>query len=489
MCSTDIIRAQILCTYKGQQALFFDILKKPYKSRAQDMGDAPIEKDRKSVTLCLLYAQILCHNHFRRNTQPHTKEATMYTKTPAKSHSIARAVTREQRYSSTGEYWYSMNFTKNAKGEKLERAHRENAVCTTDRTEYYAACRALRSGGFVAKVKLDVMMDSDIDVTTFVPVEPTPAPAAAPAQCDQPLVVAYGGGVDSTAMIVGMQARGIRPDAILFADVGAEKEETYAFIKDHMNPWLASVGFPQVVTVRYQAQNFKHYPPYRTLEENCLTNGTLPSEAFGFGSCSQKWKATPQKKWLQQWAPAIAVWARGENIKRAVGYDDSGADKKRSCKSMQIVEKGFDNWYPLQEWHWNREECKRQIALAGLPVPPKSSCFFCPNMQKEEVAALPAEKLRRIVLIEARAKPRLIKIDGLWRTGCKGMKDPSKKRPGRMSDFIREEGLLPAAEIDAIEANAPQELIDRAEQFANGMEIQEWSEVLANIGEGACIAI
>lgn len=347
------------------------------------------------------------------------------------------------------------------------------------------------------------------------------------AATQQPFVVAYGGGVDSTAMIVGLHQRGIRPDAILFADVGAEKAETYDFIANHMNPWLSSVGFPTVVTVTYQAQNFKHYPPYRTLEENCLTNGTLPSEAFGFGSCSQKWKATPQKKWLQQWQPAINAWARGENIKRAVGYDDSGADKKRSCKSMQIVEKGFDNWYPLQEWHWDRAECKRQIALAGLKVPPKSSCFFCPNMNKDEVAALPAESLRRIVLIEARAKPRLeghmdqAQLDagyaqrlakweaagstgkapkrrivgqpglvkGLWRNGVAGKLDASKKRPAMMSEFIRAEGLLPAAEIDAIEANAPQELIDRAEQFANGMEIQEWSEVLANIGEGACIAI
>lgn len=38
-----------------------------------------------------------------------------------------------------------------------------------------------------------------------------PAPKA-------PLVVSYGVGVDSTAMLVAMQQRGIRPDLILFAD-------------------------------------------------------------------------------------------------------------------------------------------------------------------------------------------------------------------------------------------------------------------------------
>ncbi len=35
-----------------------------------------------------------------------------------------------------------------------------------------------------------------------------------------PLVVAYGMGVDSTAMLVGMAARGERPDLVVFAEHG-----------------------------------------------------------------------------------------------------------------------------------------------------------------------------------------------------------------------------------------------------------------------------
>ena len=43
---------------------------------------------------------------------------------------------------------------------------------------------------------------------------------------DCPLVVAYGLGVDSTAMLIEFVCRGIRPDSILFADTGSEKPET-----------------------------------------------------------------------------------------------------------------------------------------------------------------------------------------------------------------------------------------------------------------------
>jgi hypothetical protein len=59
----------------------------------------------------------------------------------------------------------------------------------------------------------------------------------------EPLVVCYGAGRDSTALLVGLWLRGIRPDLILFADVGAEKQATYDYLAI-MNRWLKSVGFP-----------------------------------------------------------------------------------------------------------------------------------------------------------------------------------------------------------------------------------------------------
>lgn len=299
-----------------------------------------------------------------------------------------------------------------------------------------------------------------------------------------PLVASVGLGVDSTAMLVLFKQQGRRPDAILFANTGGEKDETLAFLPV-LNAWCVSVGFPEITVVTYVPQNFKHYPPYYTLEQNCLTNGTLPSEAFGFGSCSIKWKAEPQKKWLQTWQPALDCWAAGGQVIRAIGFDASGADQKRSYAAAKIVDPLFAYWYPLQDAGWDRERCKAEIAKAGLPVPPKSSCFFCPNMSPAEILELDPKYLRRIVMMEARAKPRLRKIQGLWRNGVKGVRDPSKKRPGRMTDFIVERKLLPVAEVLAIEAGAPRELIDRAEAFANGLQVETWDALFGELGGNA----
>ena len=102
---------------------------------------------------------------------------------------------------------------------------------------------------------------------------------------DWPLVIAYGLGVNSTAMLVEFAKRGIRPDLILFADTGGEKPETYAYL-GVVRPFLKRVGFPEMITVRYRPVR----AAYSTLEGQCLHTGTLPSLAYGGKSCSVKYK-------------------------------------------------------------------------------------------------------------------------------------------------------------------------------------------------------
>jgi hypothetical protein len=80
------------------------------------------------------------------------------------------------------------------------------------------------------------------------------------------------------------------------------------------------------------------------------------------------------------------------------------------------------------------EECRRQIAAAGLPVPPKSACFFCPAMPPAELEELCREHpdlARRIAVLELNAAPQLLSVEGLWRKA-------SKKRPGSMVQFLAE---------------------------------------------------
>ncbi|MGE4404392.1 hypothetical protein [Pseudomonas sp.] len=273
-----------------------------------------------------------------------------------------------------------------------------------------------------------------------------------------PTALSYGVGVDSTAMLIELVHQGRKPDLVLTADPGAEKPETYAYL-DLMREWMARHDIEYHV-VRYVTKRFKHFPPYQDLAGSLLTNGCLPSIAFARSSCSLKYKAAPQEAFIKNWQPAIDAWARGDKVIRYIGYDAGKRDGQRYAHAATIQSALFDNQYPLREWQWDRAACEDRIRAEGLPVPPKSSCVFCTAMKPAEVRALPDYWLRMIVLIEARAAPRLRTVEGLWRKS-------TKTRSGRMTDFIREEGLLPESEIDDIIASAPTSLVRFQEKAAH----------------------
>lgn len=265
-----------------------------------------------------------------------------------------------------------------------------------------------------------------------------------------PVIVSYGLGVDSTAVLVGLWKRGIRPDAILFADVGSEQEHTYAYLPV-INEWLRSVGFPEVTVVRYQASRFKH-AYYETLDGNCLANRTLPSLAFGRKSCSLKWKGNPMDRHVETLPIAQQAWERGVKVQRLIGYDCSPADNKRFAHAQTKGEDAKYRYiYPLQVWGLDRADCMTLIASVGLPVPPKSSCFFCPAMKQHEVLALPKDKLIKIVAIEYNAQPNLRIVAGLW-------------RGKRMTDFILVHGLLTQAEVDEIKRQVDEDRMQFAQK-------------------------
>jgi hypothetical protein len=213
-----------------------------------------------------------------------------------------------------------------------------------------------------------------------------------------PLVVSWGGGVNSTAMLIGMMERGIRPNWILFADTGGEKPETYEF-RTRLGSWLFKAGFPPIATVYNDGM-------YGQLETECLEKHTLPSIAFGFKSCSDKYKRRPQEKALRLYFP------NGEQIRMAIGFD-AGESRRATYTETQR----YQYWFPLIEWGWDREKCIEAIGRAGLPVPVKSACFFCPSSKKAEVLALAKEHpdlFARATAMERNAN--LTTIKGLGRS-------------------------------------------------------------------------
>jgi hypothetical protein len=203
-------------------------------------------------------------------------------------------------------------------------------------------------------------------------------------------VLSYGGGTNSTAMLIGCRDRGIEIDYTLFADTGGEKPHTYAHIET-MQVWLREQGMKPITIVR--KENL-------TLEQDCLNRKALPSVAYGFKSCSDHFKLRPQRKYLE----SLGII----NPTKLIGFDMDEPQRAIPIKG---------NRYPLIEWGWGREECVAAIEKEGLPRPGKSACFFCPSSKKAEIKVLRRmypDLAARAVAMEKNAE--LTEVKGLGRS-------------------------------------------------------------------------
>lgn len=92
------------------------------------------------------------------------------------------------------------------------------------------------------------------------------------------------------------------------------------------------------------------------------------------------------------------AWIAGHKVEKLVGFDATedhrtfptgGAGKNVAPdRELPHFRDRYTMRYPLREWGIDRAAAGRIITSAGLPLPPKSACWFCPAMKQEEIAQL-----------------------------------------------------------------------------------------------------
>lgn len=261
---------------------------------------------------------------------------------------------------------------------------------------------------------------------------------------DRPLMVSIGMGVDAIAAAIALVRIGAKLDLAIFSDTGGERPETYAYI-EIFDRWLReNAGIPLTV-MRLIPPN----APYETLEGECLANGTLPSAALGMKACSSKWKGQAIHSWItgwsengkrpaqDPWTPAIECWERGERVVRVIGFDAGSKDKRRKGGPG---DDRYQNFYVLRELGMDRVDCANEILAAGLPLPIKSACFFCPANKPRELLWLHhhhPDLFRRALVIESNGMPKVREGEGMWRHTR-----VSDGRPGNWNAWALKEGLI-----------------------------------------------
>jgi hypothetical protein len=187
-------------------------------------------------------------------------------------------------------------------------------------------------------------------------------------------VVSYGGGVQSTALLVLAARKEIDFETFLFANVGDDSEHpaTLAYVREVAMPYAARAGL-DVRELRRRRRDGTSETLMQRLHRPATRSIPIPvrmaNGAPGRRNCTADFKIKVIGRWLREHG-ATAEHPAAVGI--GISLDEIHRANRRRREPHEIIE------YPLLDLGLRRTDCERLITEAGLPVPPKSSCFFCP---------------------------------------------------------------------------------------------------------------
>lgn len=189
-------------------------------------------------------------------------------------------------------------------------------------------------------------------------------------------VFSYGGGVQSTAALVLAAQERIDFTTFLFCNVGHDSEnpETIKYVNEVAVPFAREHGI-EIVELQKVLRTGKTDTLYQRLTKPGSKTIGIPvrmsNGAPGNRSCTADFKVLVVDKWLRQHG--------GKKEHAQVGLGISLDEFTRVKPNMDPATREWkENVFPLIDLRMDRQGCMNVIRSAGLPVPPKSSCYFCP---------------------------------------------------------------------------------------------------------------
>jgi PP-loop superfamily ATP-utilizing enzyme len=190
-------------------------------------------------------------------------------------------------------------------------------------------------------------------------------------------VISYGGGVQSTALVILAMRQQWPVDEIVHVDLlAAESPSTREYVK-YFHNWLRDEYGREITFIE------------RDLYGDMLANPAFTPvpwlgkrERFMLRrQCTREYKVAPVQRYLTQ------KYLHGR-IQLMLGISADEWHRMRQSSHSRI-----DHVYPLIDLMITRTQCLEIIQGAGLDIPSKSSCWFCPfrsqRSQRELVKQYP----------------------------------------------------------------------------------------------------
>ena len=165
-------------------------------------------------------------------------------------------------------------------------------------------------------------------------------------------ILSFGGGVNSVALMVLLLQERLPLDGVVFADTGDELPETYAYL-DVARAYLRKHQLDLTVVRKRNG---------KSLYETSWDRRVFPSAIWRWST--RDFKVTPIHRHYR---------SLGGNVNQylAIAWDEIERMKDSRVDYVH-------NLYPLIDRKITRAGCVEIIEGAGLPVPSRSACYFCP---------------------------------------------------------------------------------------------------------------
>lgn len=224
-------------------------------------------------------------------------------------------------------------------------------------------------------------------------------------------IFSSGGGTQSTAALV-LSVQGVIDYPIhIFANVGnnAEDPATIDYINDYIKPYAESNGIQWVEVCKKRDGKVVDLYDFAMAAERSIPIPVRMSRSGAPGSrtCTQDWKIVPISNWVKAQIPmdVIKKANRAGRLVNKIGLVLTEEESKLAAFKAKeavhnaefpiILAKGistdeahrartnsgfhfYRSAYPLIDLNLSRIDCIELVKKAGLPEPPKSSCWFCP---------------------------------------------------------------------------------------------------------------
>jgi len=168
--------------------------------------------------------------------------------------------------------------------------------------------------------------------------------------------LSFGAGVNSVALYLLMQDLGMDFEAV-FVDHGGDWPETYEYFK-----YFVETGRP-VTVLKPDVQGHSNIYQYAWDKE------MVPAMQIRW--CTRLFKIEPVNNYVEK--PC---------------FMHLGIDAGEAKRAKLNAKKGIESRWLLIENDLDREGCIDLIKSHGLTVPPKSGCFICPFMRKQQWKAM-----------------------------------------------------------------------------------------------------